>query len=172
LRLSRDLLELADHLARRERRRPRQSSLRRSVSTTYYALFHFLVDQSTRGLFGGSPQTSALRVAAARAFQHGDMRRACTRFRSSVLGRPPGAARSGSPNVPSEVRSLAEAFVVTQEERHKADYDTGARFTRSQALALVQRAREDMNAWMRARNTPVAERFLLDLLIGGRPRAS
>jgi len=35
-----DLLEQAKHLAIREKKRPRQASLRRAVSTAYYALFH------------------------------------------------------------------------------------------------------------------------------------
>jgi hypothetical protein len=37
-----DLLEQARHLANREPRRPKQASLRRAVSTAYYALFHLL----------------------------------------------------------------------------------------------------------------------------------
>ncbi len=39
-----DLLEQANHLARRERGRPRQASLRRAVSSAYYALFHLLIE--------------------------------------------------------------------------------------------------------------------------------
>ena len=35
-----DLLEQARHLANREPKRPKQASLRRAVSTAYYALFH------------------------------------------------------------------------------------------------------------------------------------
>jgi hypothetical protein len=37
-----DLLEQARHLANREPKRPKQASLRRAVSTAYYALFHLL----------------------------------------------------------------------------------------------------------------------------------
>jgi hypothetical protein len=36
-----DLLEQAKHLANREKKRPRQASLRRAVSTAYYALSTF-----------------------------------------------------------------------------------------------------------------------------------
>jgi uncharacterized protein (UPF0332 family) len=42
-----DLLEQAKHLANREKKRPRQASLRRAVSTVYYALFHLLVHEAT-----------------------------------------------------------------------------------------------------------------------------
>lgn len=41
-----DLLEQAFHLARREPTRPRQASLRRALSTSYYALFHFLAAEA------------------------------------------------------------------------------------------------------------------------------
>jgi len=40
------LLEQAHHLAKRERNRPRQASLRRAVSTAYYALFHLLISEA------------------------------------------------------------------------------------------------------------------------------
>jgi uncharacterized protein (UPF0332 family) len=42
-----DLLQQAYHLARKERLNPRQASLRRAVSTAYYALFHLLIDEAT-----------------------------------------------------------------------------------------------------------------------------
>jgi uncharacterized protein (UPF0332 family) len=40
-----DLLEQALHLAKREKKKPRQASLRRAVSTAYYALFHLLIHE-------------------------------------------------------------------------------------------------------------------------------
>jgi hypothetical protein len=170
--LSGDLLELAQHLARRERGRPRQSSLRRSVSTAYYALFHFLVDESTRWLLGASGQTAHMRAVAARAYHHAEMRRACSRFRTAVLDRAPWGAPGRMLTIPTEARNLAETFVLTQEERHRADYDAGFRFTRSRALALVQRVHADMSAWRQARGDPAAHRLLLDLLLGSRLRTS
>ena len=45
-----DLLSQAELLARKEPRRPRQASLRRAVSSAYYALFHFLVGEVSRFL--------------------------------------------------------------------------------------------------------------------------
>ena len=41
-----DLLEQAYHLANKENDNPTQASLRRSVSTAYYALFHLLIDEA------------------------------------------------------------------------------------------------------------------------------
>jgi hypothetical protein len=61
--LATDLLEQARHLLRRERRRPRQASLRRAISAAYYALFHLLIEEATGALVGpncvpGSPGRS------------------------------------------------------------------------------------------------------------------
>jgi len=41
-----DLLEQAQHLANRERKQPRQASLRRAISSAYYALFHLLISEA------------------------------------------------------------------------------------------------------------------------------
>jgi len=43
---AKDLLEQANHLARREQRKPKQARLRRAVSTAYYAVFHLLVAEA------------------------------------------------------------------------------------------------------------------------------
>lgn len=47
-----DLLRQAERLAKLDPKRPRQANLRRAVSSAYYALFHFLVDQSCRAAIG------------------------------------------------------------------------------------------------------------------------
>lgn len=49
-----DLLAQARSLLRREPRRPKQASLRRAVSTAYYALFHLLIHEATRMLVSGA----------------------------------------------------------------------------------------------------------------------
>lgn len=41
-----DLLEQAYHLANLDSGEPKQASLRRAVSTAYYALFHLLIDET------------------------------------------------------------------------------------------------------------------------------
>lgn len=71
-----DLLEQAKHLANREKKRPRQASLRRSVSTAYYALFHLLIHEAT--LNWNKVEQRAL---LARFFEHGKMKNACDKQR-------------------------------------------------------------------------------------------
>src|SRR5690348_10656250 len=69
---SADLLEQAKHLAKREKNKPRQASLRRAASTAYYALFHFLIYEAT--LNWRRPEQ---RKSLSRFFEHGKMKAAC-----------------------------------------------------------------------------------------------
>ena len=45
-RLSSELLKQAATLANLEQRRPKDASIRRAISTAYYSLFHFLLDEA------------------------------------------------------------------------------------------------------------------------------
>lgn len=51
--LSADSLEQAHHLATREKQKPKQASLRRTVSAAYYALFHLLCGEGSRLMMFG-----------------------------------------------------------------------------------------------------------------------
>jgi hypothetical protein len=53
--LHRELLSQAYHLATKEPKNPRQASLRRAVSSAYYALFHLLLYEATHMLFPAKP---------------------------------------------------------------------------------------------------------------------
>src|SRR5439155_22861177 len=132
--LSGDLREQARHLAAREPTRPKQTSLRRAVSAAYYSLFHLLVDEATRMMFGSRPDYRKFRHAVARAFSHGSMAAACKSFQAGTL--PAGVTTVVAPlPIPPELRDLAAVFVKLQEERHRADYNLAEPFTRTQVLA-------------------------------------
>jgi len=53
-----DLLDQAEHLAAKEPRKPRQASLRRAVSATYYAIFHLLVNEAVVRFVKGPARTN------------------------------------------------------------------------------------------------------------------
>ena len=63
-----DLLEQAQHLANRERKQPRQASLRRAISSACYALFHLLISEAV-----SKWKVSAQRPQLARIFEHARM---------------------------------------------------------------------------------------------------
>ena len=157
-----DLIEQAEHLAKRELKKPRQASLRRAVSAAYYALFHMLTDDAVLKLIPNTP--SLLRVQAQRAFTHGDMRNACEQFAKSsntftrLLVQP----------VEPELQTVAEAFVELQFHRHAADYDLTQIFDRIEVLGIIGQAKAAVTAWNKVRNAPNANVFLAALLLNSR----
>jgi uncharacterized protein (UPF0332 family) len=159
-----DLLEQAKHLANREPRRPKQASLRRAISTAYYALFHLLVDEATKLL----AVDSKLRRLAGRAFAHDEMKQASNSFRSTGL--PRHVTDVSGMGVPPDLQLVAEVFVELQDVRHEADYNIGRMFTRRAAQYYVDRADQAFQAWRNVRSEPIARVYLASLLLWKRWR--
>lgn len=123
-----DLLEQARHLANREPKRPRQASLRRAISTAYYALFHLLTTAAVANW-----KKVRQRAALARAFEHRKMYDACTKTRAKQFPAP------NHPNV-RHLKTVASAFIQLQQHRHAADYDNSKRWTRTDVLEQIKLA--------------------------------
>ncbi len=157
--LHQDLLEQAKFLARREPRRPRQASLRRAVSTAYYALFHLLISEAS----GLVVRDDLLKAALNRVFTHKEMARTAKAFGSGTV---PKRFQIHIPatNVPQDLRATAKAFVELQQARHDADYDIATPFTRKDALTLVDLAEEAFSRWQRVRKEDCARLFLASFL--------
>jgi hypothetical protein len=130
-------LENARMLATLDKRRPRQASLRRAVSTAYYALFQALCETCASRLVGRGKPWEVF-TPMFRALDH--------RAASDVL-RPSSFA-----NV-RNLQRLASAFTELRAAREWADYNPEPRpnfdearnatfFTREEALALVDSASE------------------------------
>lgn len=157
-----ELLKQARFLARKEPKKPTQASLRRSVSASYYALFHLLVDDATRLMLSGHGR-APLRDSLARAFNHSSMKDA-----AAALARNPTAPRlaaglNGEP-VQDPLVDVANAFIELQEARHDADYNRARRFTRQETLDLVDQADQAFRDWNQVRGTLQADTFLTGLL--------
>lgn len=136
------LLQQARRLARLDPKRPRQGNLRRAVSSAYYAVFHFLVDQSCRTVIGAGHNQAQFRQVLGRAFEHGTMKSACISHAGGTLK---AAVAKGLPHgfaIPVEIRRIANTFVLLQDERHAADYDLTERFNRADVLALIEEAED------------------------------
>jgi uncharacterized protein (UPF0332 family) len=158
-----DLLRQASQLARSEPRRPKQASLRRAVSTAYYALFHLLISEGATVM---SPMNDAqLRVIVARAYQHGAMKTVASDVLKGKFSKGYGdLGLSPSP----QLRSVARTFYGLQEKRHEADYDIGASFTRDEVLKLVTQSEQAFKDWSDVRGTKEAMVFLQSMLLKGR----
>lgn len=160
--LDSDLLKQARLLATKDRARPKQASLRRAVSTAYYALFHLLVREATERLLRGTA-LSEYRPGLARSFQHRAMKAA-----SSAIAAGGTLKGFGTLQIPADLLIVAESFVTLQEERHRADYDLGSQFTRTEALTLVSQAEYAFDRWRSVRKQAAADIYLAALLSYGR----
>jgi hypothetical protein len=161
LTLHNDLIEQAGHLATREPKKPRQASLRRAVSTAYYALFHALLYEATHLLFPNTP--SELRHRASRAFSHSEIKNACSKFAKSG-----GISGLTTAPIDSNLVDIATAFVDLQQARHDADYNLSEIFDRVQVIGYIDQARDAMAKWKAVKNTPNANVFLSATLIHNR----
>lgn len=155
-----DLLEQAQHLARRERLRPKQASLRRAVSSAYYALFHLLIHDAAALLIANLD----LRVRCSRLFEHGDMKQASKEFGANRPNAEQLQKLTGGPPIPAGVQQVAQTFLELQEERHEADYDLEKVFTRADVNRLVARTRQAFQQWNLIRTDPIALLYLAAML--------
>ena len=156
------LIEQARQLATQEHRRPSQVSLRRSISASYYALFHLLVDAATRRIIRGKDR-SALRACLARSFGHADMKTVAERF---AQNNPPQKLAPGlnGKSLQKGIIQLSRTFVDLQQARHEADYDIARQFTRREALELAGRAERAVLHWEKVQGSVQADTFLVGLL--------
>ncbi|MEM1093453.1 MAG: hypothetical protein AAGJ10_02535 [Bacteroidota bacterium] len=159
-----DLLKQAQQLAKREPRRPKQASLRRAVSSAYYALFHLLVDEATKLMIGGKADRRPLRLTLRRAFVHAHMKDAARGFASGAVTNRLRPALSGS-TIQPQLRNVAQAFLDLQQARHEADYDMLRTFARAEVLDLVVLAERSFADWKIVKSTLPADTFLIALLV-------
>jgi uncharacterized protein (UPF0332 family) len=155
--LAQDLLQQAHHLAAYEGVNPSQASLRRAVSTAYYALFHLLIEDAGL-LWGGS---SEARTGVERGFQHGPMRNTSIQFQKQTWKDWHGNWQA----VPLAIQEIASAFIRLQEERHTADYDNYEQWTPTDVRFTLDIARSAFQQWDSIRADPMAGNYLLAMLL-------
>jgi uncharacterized protein (UPF0332 family) len=155
--IAQDLLQQADHLASYEGANPSQASLRRAVSTAYYALFHLLTEEAALRWSG----SSEARTGMERAFQHGPMRNTSMQFQKKIWEDWHGDRRT----IPLVIREIASAFVDLQEERHAADYDNHEQWTVTDVEEILKMARLAFQNWDSIRTDPMAGNYLLAMLL-------
>lgn len=122
-----DLIAAARDLVNSASRgRPREANLRRAVSTAYYAMFHCLASCCADTIAGADRHCPAWRQTY-RALQHGTARNHCQRTTEVA-------------KFPVEIRKFAQTFVDMQQNRHRADYDPTAGFSKAAAIQHIEEA--------------------------------
>lgn len=168
--VSMELLWLAQSLVPADagRGRPKTVSLRRAVSTAYYALFHELIDGATAELCGRAPSAREQRDRMARWFAHLDI----ASLAGALVAVPkPTAAQKAiqAIAVPTHVDLLrvADAFLTLQAARHDADYNHAYDIKRLEARLLIDTARDAIERLRRlAAADDESYRQFLKLMVG------
>jgi uncharacterized protein (UPF0332 family) len=160
-----DLLDVSQHLTNLEPASPRQACLRRAVSTAYYALFHLLISDAT--LNWARPE---LRSELGRVFGHGRMKSASVEKRAEL------DAHFKKNPLPSQelaifkhLHTVAHTFILVQQKREEADYDTGKEWDQKDVEQQIFAVAAAFESWRAIREEPVAQAYLVSLL-GKRPR--
>jgi len=155
--IAEDLLRQADHLATYEGSNPSQASLRRAVSTAYYALFHLLVEAAALR-WSGSPEAQ---TGVERGFQHGVMKSISIQFQKQTWHDWHGNQQP----IPPAIRKVASAFVDLQDERHAADYDNHELWTMLDVQEILDLTRAAFQDWYAIRTDPMAGNYLLAMML-------
>ncbi len=156
--LADDPLTLAGHLANPSTHHPEQAWLRRSVSTSYYALFHLLVGDAVQ-CWNGS---AGARLGLERAFGHDNM----TKVSQTVSQ---GSWKGWSdpwPPISPELNSVAKAFIGLQQARHQADYNNARIWARAEVSYQIDIAQDAFRDWREIQTSAAANEYLLSLLVG------
>lgn len=119
------------------RGRPRETDLRRAISTAYYALFHCLAACCANTLIGGPGSNRDMRAwnRMYRSLEHGIARQRCR--------------HSDITTFPVSIQNFAIEFVDMQDRRHAADYAYDAEFRKSDVIrdiARIENVIADFNA--------------------------
>lgn len=120
-------LAVAKRLARTKK--PTQSELRRSISSSYYAVFHALARTCANSLVGKTPSRRPNKawVEVYRGLNHGICQRSCE--------------QASKVNFPDCIKEFADNFHQLQSYRQKADYDPAIRFGKTDAETWYEIAR-------------------------------
>lgn len=137
-----------------------QPSLRRAVSTGYYALFHLLISDAVANC-----NDQQFRATLARIFDHGPMKQASERKLSELNDffdrrSPEGPERT----VKYHLYNVAETFSQAQQDRNEADYNLLREWQPTQASLLLEGIASAFKSWNTIRHEPAARDFLISML--------
>lgn len=99
----------------------------------------------------------------ARDFNHTNMLKVARSFAATNL--PESVTNIyGQVRIPPEMQVMVRLFATMQAERHRADYDRAAQFTRPDVLRKIDAAADAMARWDTIRDDPATRLFMLSLL--------
>jgi len=156
-----DLLALARQIAELyPKPASHQPSLRRAISTAYYALFHLLIADGVA--YCGDKQLAS---ALARIFEHGAMKSASDTKVSEINSlfdpKPPDEPLR---TVAYHIHNVAETFGQAQNNRLDADYNLSREWQPDQVLLLIEGVESAFASWDIVRAEQAAKEYLFSML--------
>ncbi len=145
--LADELLEDAHFLADRAITDQRQTLMRRSISTAYYAAFHLFIED-----FVEHWEFSDQRARLGRMFGHGKM---CTGF-------TPKDKKNPTP-VEQALQDVVTVFSQLQKDRERADYDGGWRLVETDVRNAIWLAEDVFAKWRTIKGEDIARHHLLSM---------
>jgi uncharacterized protein (UPF0332 family) len=136
-----------------QRGRLSAARLRRSISTSYYALFHFLLEQVALQLLGSTNDVRRRRHVFSRVLTHIGIKSALEKVRKANVDvsiadfMRSGILADGPVATPDFARKMASAFADAQAARHGADYDRNSLVIAENAVQILDRVKEAIDAW-------------------------
>jgi hypothetical protein len=133
------LLRLAKQLVPEQvgQGQPRNTDLRRAISTAYYALFHAITRAAAEHALPGAPE--AEKNTFTRHVNHAAIRQVCGWINGKE---PPQAVEATVARLRGNARisAVAATFVALHQAREDADYNHEADITRPTTLGLIRRS--------------------------------
>lgn len=143
-----DLFRDAHHLVKRGGKHPTQSSLRRAVSTAYYAAFHLLVAD-----FVANWRIPDQRARLGRMFEH-------RRMSGAVL--EIGDKHNPTP-IEADIKSLVAKFTQLQKDRYEVDYNVAKIWSHTDVARTLDLGNEVFTIWRRIRKEKLAQHHLMSM---------
>ena len=145
---------------------PRQADLRRSVSATYYGVFHGVLRLTARTLVGWPLGREARYGLIYRSVPHARVKAICLELPKRT---PKSDLQACWPpnGFGADIQAFASTFVGLYRARHLADYDPFHRISLTDASEFLDQGRAALN---RLGSAPAAERDLFATLLVANPR--
>lgn len=155
-----DLLQFAQEMASLHPEEAHQPSLRRAISTGYYALFHLLISDGVANC--ADPQ---FRATLARVFDHGPMKQASDRKISELndfFNQEPSEGPERS--LKYHLYTVAETFSQAQQNRNDADYNLLREWQPNQVSLLIEGIADAFKSWSLVREERESRAYLASML--------
>lgn len=132
--------------------------IRRSISTSYYALFHFLLEESATRLVGSHNDLRRRRRMLMRSFSHQGIKTTLDKVKGATIDQSVAdffrttATAIGPVASPQFIQNLTRAFSDAQAKRYDADYNLNEPLSEADARLLRARVRRVTDAWDAAKS--------------------